>query len=50
MIKLLAAFVLGIVVATVGVTGIAQLADSGIAEIKSQSRALVQNGSILESR
>jgi hypothetical protein len=50
MIKLLAAFVLGIVVATVGVTGIAQLADSGIAAIKSQSRALAQPGAFPESR
>jgi hypothetical protein len=50
MIKLLVAFVLGIVVATVGVTGIAQIADSGIAAIKSQSRVLAQPGSTSESQ
>lgn len=40
MIKLLAAFFLGIVVATVGFSGIAQIADSGIAAIKTQSLEL----------
>jgi hypothetical protein len=40
MIKLVAAFVLGIVVATVGFSGIAQIADSGIEVIKTQSLEL----------
>ena len=50
MIKLLAAFVLGIVVATVGLSGIAQIADSGIDAIKAQSQNLSRNGQISESR
>jgi hypothetical protein len=50
MIKLVAAFVLGIVVATVGLSGIAQIADSGIEAIKTQSQNLSRNGQISESR
>jgi hypothetical protein len=50
MIKLLAAFVLGIVVATVGLSGIAQIVDSGIDAIKAQSQNLSRNGQISESR
>jgi hypothetical protein len=50
MIKLVAAFVMGIVVATVGLSGIAQIADSGIEAIKTQSQNLSRNGQIPESR
>ena len=50
MIKLVAAFVLGIVVATVGLSGIVQIADSGIEVIKTQSQELSRTGQIPESR
>jgi hypothetical protein len=50
MIKLLVAFVMGIVVATVGLSGVTQIVDSGIDTIKVQSRNLSQNRQISESR
>jgi hypothetical protein len=50
MIKLVAAFVLGIVVATVGLSGIVQIADSGIEVIKAQSQELSRTGQIAQSR
>ncbi len=42
MIKFVAGFVLGIVVAAVGFGGIARIADKGVQQIQTQSKELAQ--------
>lgn len=42
MIKLIIGFVLGVVVATVGVSGIVQVMDNGVQTIQKTSKDLVQ--------
>ena len=42
MIKLVIGFVLGVVVATVGVSGIVQVMDNGVQTIQQKSKDLVQ--------
>lgn len=42
MIKFITGFVIGIVIATVGFSGIAQLADRGVQTIQDQTKELVR--------
>lgn len=42
MVKFIAGFVIGLVVATVGFGGIARILDNGVGAIKTQSKELAQ--------